>query len=43
MCIRDRAIAGRGTEIAINETNFPDKDFREFLLDKEAKIGRAHV
>jgi Leucine-rich repeat (LRR) protein len=34
------AIAGRGTEIAINETNFPDKDFREFLLDKEANIDR---
>ena len=34
------AIAGRGTEIAINETNFPDKDFREFLLDKESNIDR---
>ena len=34
------AIAGRGTDIAINETNFPDKDFREFLLDKEANIDR---
>ena len=34
------AIAGRGTEIAINETNFPDKDFRELLLDKEANIDR---
>ena len=34
------AIAGRGTEITINETNFPDKDFREFLLDKEANIDR---
>ena len=34
------AIAGRGTDIAINETNFPDKDFREFLLDKESNIDR---
>lgn len=34
------AIAGRGTDIAINETNFPDKDFRELLLDKEANIDR---
>ena len=34
------AIAGRGTDIAINETNFPDKDFREFLLDKEVNIDR---
>mgnify|MGYP000028410489 CR=1 FL=1 len=34
------AIAGRGTDIAINETNFPYKDFREFLLDKEANIDR---
>ena len=34
------AIAGRGTDIDINKTNFPDKDFREFLLDKEANIDR---
>ena len=34
------AIAGRGTDIDINETNFPDKDFRELLLDKEANIDR---
>ena len=34
------AIAGHGTDIAINETNFPDKDFRELLLDKEANIDR---
>ena len=34
------AIAGRGTDIAINETNFPDKDFRELLLEKEANIDR---
>ena len=34
------AIAGRGTDIDINKTNFPDKDFRELLLDKEANIDR---
>ena len=34
------AIAGRDTDIDINKTNFPDKDFRELLLDKEANIDR---
>ena len=34
------AIAGRGTDIDINKTNFPDKDFRELLLNKEANIDR---
>ena len=34
------AIAGHGTDIDINKTNFPDKDFRELLLDKEANIDR---
>ncbi len=34
------AIAGRGTDIDINKTNFPDKDFRELLLDNEANIDR---
>ena len=34
------AIAGRGTDVDINKTNFPDKDFRELLLDKEANIDR---
>ena len=34
------AISGRDTDIDINKTNFPDNDFRELLLDKEANIDR---
>ena len=34
------AIAGRGTDIAIDEANFPDPKFREFLLSPEVNFDR---
>ena len=34
------AIAGRGTDIAIDAANFPDPKFREFLLSPEVNIDR---
>ena len=34
------AIAGRGTDIAIDEANFPDPKFREFLLSPEENFDR---